>query len=146
MALNLSGMDVIAAANKGATVEIFSPTSGGSIGLHIMILGKDSDNFKAITTAQNKKRLTKMMRGNLVKPDLISQGELDSDAVDALVAVTKGWFSDAAGLKPESLSIKAGEETVSFSAENCKRLYTEMPWIKEQVDAAVADRANFTMQ
>jgi hypothetical protein len=101
MAINLSSMDVVSSANKGAPIQIFHPTTGESIGLYIFVLGKDSKIFRDITTEQMRKRLRKVSRNgsSVIKFDAVSQGELDADAVDALVAVTKGWYSDA-GIHP----------------------------------------------
>jgi hypothetical protein len=146
MAINLSSMDVVSSANKGAPIQIFHPTTGESIGLYIFVLGKDSKIFRDITTEQMRKRLRKVSRNgsSVIKFDAVSQGELDADAVDALVAVTKGWYSDAAATKPESIHI-TGESPEPFSVDSCTRLYTSMPWIREQVDIAVGERANFTV-
>jgi hypothetical protein len=54
-----------------------------------------------------------------------------------MVACTKSWRDDT----KTTLTLE-GEE-LECSRENVLRVYREYPWIKEQVESAVMERANF---
>lgn len=134
--VDLSGIDVVKAANDGAPIEINHPVTGDPLGISIQILGRDSDEFKRVTSEQNRRRLKTMTKTGVFKVDAVPQAEIDKDGLMALVAVTKGWTP--------AIVIDKGEEPSEYSRENCIKLYTRHPYIKEQVDAGVHERANFS--
>jgi hypothetical protein len=61
--------------------------------------------------------------------------ELEAEATDLLVALTHGWFL----LAPDGSPID-----LPFTAENARRIYDKVWWVREQVDEFAADRGNFT--
>lgn len=61
-----------------------------------------------------------------------NSAEMLEDGLELLVACTKGWKH-----------IKISGVVLPFSEENSRMLYTKYPWIREQVDTFVNDRANF---
>lgn len=135
-AVDISGIDVVKAANEGAPIEILHPVTGEPLGITINILGRDSDEFKRVTTEQSRRRLKAMTKSGTFKADAVPVAEIEKDGVAALVAVTTGWSP--------AIVIQPGEPASLFSKENCVKLYNRHPYIKEQVDAAVNERANFS--
>ena len=134
--VDISGIDVVKAANEGAPIPIMHPITGDPLGLNIFILGSDSDEFRKVTTEQNRRRLKAMTKGGVFKADAVPQSVIDNDGLTALAAVTKGW--------EPPIIIEKGETPSSYNKDNCIRLFKRHPYIKEQVDAGVADRAVFS--
>lgn len=113
------------------TVHLKHPGTGVDTGITIDVYGMDSSAYRTINHAQRVKRLKTMKPGkSMPSPD-----ELDKDAVDVLAACTAGW---------SNMVVKG--ETIPFNIANAAKLYTEYQWVREQVDEAIADRANFTKE
>jgi len=140
--IDLGDMDTVAGANGGFDVELYHPATNADIGIIITVLGKDSDEFQKVTRQQNKKRIDKLsksgFRSGKVAPP--SQDQMDADGLELLASCTIGWRA----VEEESFGtlLLDGEE-IPFSTENAKKIYSRFPWIKEQIDIAIGDRANF---
>ncbi len=130
--LDLAELDTTKAANAGFDVSLYHPATNADLGITIRVLGKDSDEFRRISNAQNKRRLDRMQRGGF-RVSMPSPEEMEQNAIELLASCTVGWTGVVLEKKP-----------LPFSKENAKMLYTRVPWIREQVDAAIGDRANFT--
>lgn len=130
---DLSTIDTVKDANNGVDVQLYHPGNNLDLGITIKVLGRDSDLFRKISAQQNRKRIEKMSKGGQFKLTRLSPEEVENDAIMLLSACTMGW----------SNVVVDGAE-LEFSRENAAMLYTRFPWIKEQVDAAVGDRALFT--
>jgi len=139
---DLGDIDTVKAANKGFDVELYHPSTEEDTGIFITVLGKDSDEFQKISRQQNKKRIDRMtkngFRPNKATP---SQEELDANGLELLAACTIGWKTIDGDEEKDTILFN-GEE-LNFSVGAAKKLYTERPWVKEQVDIAIGDRANF---
>jgi hypothetical protein len=128
---DLSSIDTIADANKGAAIELFHPTTGVDLGITVYVLGKDSDKFRQVQATQGRKRTQKLQKTGFRIG--ISADDIEQDAIELLAAVTTGWENMVMG----------GKE-LPFSTENAEVVYTKYPWIREQIDGAVGDRSRFT--
>ncbi len=64
----------------------------------------------------------------------ISAEEIENDDLEQLVAVTVAW--SGVGLDGSDLP---------YSADNARKLYKRLPWLREQAGAFVTDRANFLL-
>jgi len=62
----------------------------------------------------------------------ITADELDNDSLDLLAACTLGW----------SGFVVDGSE-LECNTENARRLYRQFPWLREQAQQYIDDRANF---
>lgn len=129
---DLAQADVVKDANKGGEVSLYHPTNGKDVGITIYIVGKDSDTFKAIQAEQNRKRMAKIQKGGFRAANT-AVANVDQEAVELLAACTTGWSR-----------MPLNGKDVPFSTENAETIYAKFPWIKEQVDVAIADRALFT--
>ncbi len=129
--VDLSLMDTVKGSNEGFDVRIFHPGTNEDLEITINVLGKDSDAFQQLSRAQNKKRMAKMSKGgfrNTTPP----VEEIERDGIDLLAACTTGWTG-----------IIVEEKEIEFSKDNAVMIYESYPWIKEQIDTAIGDRANF---
>jgi hypothetical protein len=133
----LSALYTIGAANEGCAVPIVNPATGIETGLVIHVLGKDSDEFKRVQNAQNKKRLDRMTKGGFRNPNLTPE-EQERDGIELLAACTKSWAFNGNPIIPGP----NGEE-LACNHDNVVLFYKASPATKEQIDTAIGDRANF---
>jgi hypothetical protein len=110
-------------------VELLHPATMEKLGITIRVMGKDSDRFKEISNKQNRARMAKAQKSRKLE---IDPDELDDAVVNLLAACTLSW--DGMILEGESLD---------FTKDNAVMVYSRFPWIREQVDIAINDRANF---
>lgn len=94
----------------------------------ITIACKDSDQFRRVLREQTDRRLKRTLDTHQ-RP---SADEIEAEAIELLAGCTIGW----SGLQNK------GKE-FPFSLDNARSLYRELPWLRDQVDAFVSDRANF---
>jgi len=131
--IDLANMDTVKGSNAGFDIKIYHPGTLVDLGITITVLGKDSDEFQKVSRSQQKKRMAKMTKGGFRAQNLTPPPEeIEADGLDILAKCTTGW----------SGVIVEGKE-IEFSVDNATMIYTRFPWIKEQVDVAVGDRANF---
>lgn len=106
---------------EGAECEILDG-EGKKTGLFITVMGVDSQVFRDHAKKQQKAYIEALR----------SKKEKDFDdedmSIDGMVAATISWRG-------------TDEE---FSPELCRELYTKAPYVKDQVDRFIAERANFT--
>jgi len=130
--VDLAAIDTVKGSNEGFNVRIFHPGTNEDLDISITVLGKDSDAFQKVSRAQNKKRMAKMQKGGFRSITPAPLEEIEQDGITLLAACTTGW----------SGVIIEGKE-IPFSTDNVVMVYERFPWIKEQVDTAIGDRANF---
>lgn len=128
---DLAAIDTVKDANQGADVELYHPTNGQDLGITVSVLGKDSDKFRQVQAAQGRKRTAKLQKTGFRAG--MSPAEIEQEGIELLASCTTGWKG----------MVMNGQE-VPFSHENAVAIYTKYPWIKEQVDTAIADRSLFT--
>lgn len=132
-AIDLASLDTVSGANAGVEIELFNPGTTENLGIKIVVLGRDSAVFQKRQAEQNRRRMQKLQKSGGFKVGMLSADEIESDAIDLLAACTKSWSDVIVDGKP-----------LECNEGNAAALYTRFPWIREQVDAAISDRANFT--
>jgi len=130
--IDLATLDTVKGANEGFDVQIYNPATNEDLDIVIHVLGKDSDEFQRISRAQGRKRMAKMAKGGFRSVSATSAEEIEQDAIALLAACTTGWSG-----------VVIGGKAIDYNQDNAVMLYTRFPWIREQVDAAIGDRANF---
>lgn len=127
--MDLAQLDSIKGADAGFELRLKNPKTGEPLPMTITLLGADSRVYQDAQRKQNRRRLleAQQSRRMTLTPDAI-----EADALELLVAVTQAW----------SQCTFAGQAKECNPA-NARWLYTQFPWIREQVDQAVGDRANF---
>lgn len=126
---DLSSLDSAKAAEKGFELVLRNPKTDAELPGRIKLLGADSEVYRERARDFARARAARL---NKLRKLSITPEELEAEGIELLVAVTVGW----------SGITRDGEEFV-YSPDNARELYRKYPWIREQVDAAVGDRANF---
>lgn len=124
--------DTVALANQGGIMEVEGPDgvvlrdANGAAAMTITLLGSDSQVFRKAQNRNLNKRLTKRN----VK---MTAEELEAETIDLLAEVTTGWagFKDPTG------------NDIACSRQNAVALYSKYPFIREQADRFINERANF---
>ncbi|MDD4390195.1 MAG: hypothetical protein PHW03_05265 [Eubacteriales bacterium] len=149
MNIDLASLDTVQGSNAGFEVSIYNPATNEDLGVFITVLGKDSDEFQKVSRAQQKKRMAKMSKGGFRSNNMtLSPEEIEAEGISLLAAVSKKWRTAAVKegeviTEPEKDTILIDGKELPFSIANAEMIYKRFPWIKEQVDTAVGDRANF---
>ena len=135
--MDLKDFNVVEKSGEARTMPIRHPVTNKPLveddgtPWELQLIGQDSREFTKRQHALAQKRIDDgtIVPGKRTKIDL---EEIQDEAIDLLVLCTKGWK----GIKLDGASLP-------FTPENCKMLYTQYPWIKEQADQFIANRANF---
>ena len=131
--MDLRTLDTKAGAEAGFDVPLRHPSTGKLLdGMTIRVHGADADIYRDSMIARQRARLERQARNPGVMPALDVIDNMHDEARALLVAITIGWQG-----------IELDGAPVVFSREACDRVYRDFSWVREQVDAAVHDRANF---
>lgn len=95
----------------------------------VTIHGPYSKKYKTISHAQQNRRLMKAQRTG-GKLNLTAE-EIEASALDLLVKCVDGWNITLGGEQPDCTETKVRE------------VFTDLPWVREQVDAALGDAQAF---
>jgi hypothetical protein len=121
--MDLAEFDIVPAA----IVPVFNPKTGEPLKteqdepITLLVAGVDTDTFHERQYALADKRTNRKD---------ISPKELDEDRLDTLTACLQGW----AGIMLD------GKE-VPYSPANARALLQRLPWLANQVDVAIVNRA-----
>lgn len=151
-AFDLGTLDTIGACNKGAEIELMHPANRNKgVGIFISLLGKDSDVFNEIVEnhadAEDAREFKFRRKNKVPEPKPFRQRK--TEGVDTSVFCTVGWRTAAKAATATSPATEGGNyivlhgEKLLFSHANARKLYIALPWVKEQVDAAIVDYENF---
>ena len=114
--------------SDNAAITLKHPVSKSELeGMTISVSGHDSATFKNAI----KERAKAQMSRKSADVDFIAN---DKEAVELLAKCTTGWTG-----------ITEGGKELPFSLANAIYIYTKYNWIREQIDNAIGDRANFFM-
>ena len=107
-----------------ATGEPLLDDNGEQVGIYL--LGKDSEVYRRAQRTITNRRLSR--KGS----SAITAERIESEANEVLAHCTASW---------QGIVYQGDEVDCSFSM--AKRIYTQIPWVKEQVDEFIAERANY---
>jgi hypothetical protein len=129
------GLNDIGVVKDTTDVELVHPKTGEILTnddgtpMTITVYGPYSSTYKAITHAQQNKRLMKAQRMG-GKMSLTAE-ELEASTMELLVKCTADW----------KITLDKGLE--KFSEEKVRQVYTDMPWVRDQVEAVFGDTRAF---
>ena len=141
MDFDFSDVDTKAMAQAGVWMPIrkldggvLTAKNGGEV--RIKLLGVDSSSYRTATRETVRKRLAKRAVGGAQQTALSGDDleEVERDTLDLLVACTVGWEHV---MSPQGEAILCGPEAA-------RSLFESYPVIREQVEAFIGNRANFT--
>lgn len=125
--MDLTTLDTRKMADKGSVLQLRHPTTFEPIeGMTITLLGLDSSTYR-----NKQKALTQ---------DKLDQGRRFKNSVDISEMDT---LSLLAACTIEWTGFEEGQQALECNEKNVIRVYKDWPWIREQVDAFIGDRANF---
>lgn len=134
--MDLASIDTVKGANAGAEVKLYHPSTNEDMGITICVLGKDSDEFQKINRAQSKRRMEKLSKGGFRGANIPLES-IEQDGLELLASLTKTWKQG----DKQTLTLDGVE--LACNKDNAVLIYKRFPWIKEQVDSFIGDRANF---
>lgn len=109
-----------------AVIQLKHPVTGEFLpDIEVQIVGHDSSVFKNAIKARAKAQIAR-------KSKELDLNANERDTIELLAQCTLGWKG-----------ISEGSKVIEFSFDNAVSLYTRYNWIKEQIDNAISDRANF---
>lgn len=135
--MNLAALSPTSISDTGFPVVVLHPTTNLPMGITVTVCGSDSATFKKIQRRQLNSRMERQVR-NRKNKSFVTAEELEAEGLDLLVGCTKAWHT---GDRPE-LEMEVGE-WLPCTPENVRRVYEELPWLKEQIDQEIGDRTNF---
>jgi len=129
------GLNDIGVVKDTTDVELTHPktgetlTNGDGSPMVITVHGPYSKHYKAVAHAQTNKRLMKAQRMG-GKMNLTAE-EIEAATLEQLVKCTAGW------------KITLDKEPEKFSEDKAREVYTNMPWVRDQVEAVFGDTRAF---
>ncbi|WP_302983489.1 hypothetical protein [Bilophila wadsworthia] len=123
---DLASLDSAAKAEDGAELEVLHPISGEKLGIAIRLAGTDSAVHRKATTAIASRRTKGGFRRN------INLDDLQAESIEILARCTLSWSG-----------VVLDGKDVPPSKEAAAALYTRFPWLREQVETFISDRANY---
>lgn len=123
---DFASRDVTAKADEGAELEVLDPANGKPVGVFITLAGADSAVHRKATAAIANRRAKGGFRRN------INLDDLQTESIEILARCTLGWSG-----------VVLDGKDVPLSKEAAVALYTRFPWLREQVETFISDRANY---
>lgn len=123
---DLASLDSSAKAERGAELEVLHPVTGEKLGIVILLAGMDSAVYRNAIAAIANRRTKEATRRN------ISFDDLQKENIEILSRCTLNWSGvvlDGKGLP--------------YSREAAVSAYTRFPWLREQVETFISNRANY---
>jgi len=130
--MDLSKLDVVSLAAAGIDVELTHPGTGELLfndkkeQMIIKVVGSDAKSFQSEVDA----RVTKAVMNAKGKQRPTPADARAKASAEILAKATLSW-----------VGIQDDGKALPFSVAAAESLYLKYPWIKEQVDAACADRS-----
>jgi hypothetical protein len=94
----------------------------------LTLAGKDSDRFRVAQEEQREFRLRKALQTGQERPTL---ADVRAETIDLIAACTISW------------TIMVDGEPYPCTRDNVREVYRRLPWLVDQADAFISDRANF---
>lgn len=135
--MDFSTLDSKAAAEAGAVIELVDPRSGEPLvddegkPYWLEIIGMDSAKMRAISQSIVGKRITNSRKGKGAEYDAEAE---EAEKYRLYASATKDWYVPT-----------LDGEVLECNEKNAKKLLSDprFPWLSEQIDRAIADRARF---
>lgn len=127
--MDLNKLDLSKASNEGAWITLKHPASNEDLPMKIKVVGKDSDKFIQLSEEFRRSTLEDMKANKSVEQRIETSKQYGDNL---LVACTLEWKG-----------IELDGKKLDCTQDNVKLVYQRFGWIKEQIDTAIADRANF---
>lgn len=125
--IDLDALDTVRGAEQGFDLELRAP-NGKPLPGHLRVRGYDAETYQAKSVEQQRRLIEKTTSGRMPTPEQLRDEELELAATLIL-----GWTCP--------FQIKG--EPFPYSEVNAQQLLRRYPWVREQVERAARQRANF---
>lgn len=133
-------------------LELLHPQTEEPTGLFVKLVSNQTEEYRRtqveLTNDVLKRSFEAQRKGKGAKPPTVDEGERRT--VKLLVTATVGWYelqrSDKPGVADKMIEgLPFGDERLMFSKDEAERIFGNpgYEWVRNQVDAAVGDLANF---
>lgn len=137
MDIALPAIDTRTNADAGVKMPVILPNgqtymqADGKTPVSLTLLGADSQVYRDASLAMARKRVERRQNQGTIEEQM---AEAEADAVSLLVAATNGWDG----------VIDSKGKPVPLTPEAARALFVKYPAIRDQAEAFVNTRANFT--
>lgn len=122
--MKISNFNTVDSCERGAWVTI-KDFDEMDTDMEFLVVGVDSKVFKA--------QVNRIAKQNEVRKDKMDMDKLEKSTIRTLVAITKDW---------KNVEDDEGKE-IKFSTETAEIIYTEAPYIAQQIIEFAKERQNF---
>lgn len=129
--MDLAELDTRKGAEEGFELQLHRPQDGQPVPIWITVMGADSESYQNAMHTLQRRRADKFTRN---KKFVVTPEDVEEDALELLACATSTWRAEVT---------LDGKPFPAFSKAAARDLYRRFRWIREQVDAAMGDRANF---
>lgn len=142
--MDLSCLDTVSACEAGTEIELKHPVTGAGLDVFVTVIGKDAqavrDYNKSLGDEYLRRQSVARKRGK--EDEVQTMNKFEDAAIEFLTVCTTGWRWGDKAVFPLQKSGKPLEE-LTFNVANAKRVFTELPEVRKQMDEAIADISNF---
>lgn len=107
------------------TFNLRHPSTDERLDIAITVFSSDSKKYRAVVHKLRNDRMGK-------RSSKVSSEQIEKNAMDILVACTESWRN-----------MMFDGKDLECTPENVRMIYTELPWVYDQVDTHIGDRTNF---
>lgn len=133
MGVRLKDLDTVKAANEGAKLLFTHPITGEKLDCWMMVAGRDSDVYQKGLRSISNRRIQQVNRNPASISTTVTAEKQKEEEYELVSKAVLDW----GGFLDED------DNEMPFSQENVLAVLREFPWVFEQVDAFIANRANF---
>jgi hypothetical protein len=127
--LDLSGLETN--AKQEGMLDILHPATQVAIGMKLRLASPDSEHYrKLVQTMKNKNMAILQRKGNKI----LSAEAVEESTTAVLAGAVLGFVGDPPNW---------GGAPLECDAETMRMVFDKFPWIREQIDEYLGDRANF---
>ena len=120
--MDLNDFDLCRDADDGFEMIVKNPRTGKPTDIKISVIGSDSKTYRAA-------------KSKIFRKAASSDVDTDDLSAEVYAACVTGWSG-----------VNRGGKDIDFSYEAALSLFTDLPWLMDQVGVAVETRANFTKE
>ena len=109
-------------------VNIVHPSTGAPLGITIKVISPDSEKYRKLSNRTRNRSINAVKKGK----NSLTAEMMDENAMELLVGSVLSWEG-----------VTWAGQVMECNEVNVRSVFTKFPWIKEQVDEFLGDRANF---
>ena len=132
-AFDLATLDIKSAAESAHEFELTHVVTGAPLGVFISVVGDDSQAVRELSIKSlHKMQRSKAKAEKVGKPFEFTLDEIEAANADSATARVVAWRN-----------VVLNGETLEFSEDNARMVFTKYPWIGDQVVSESKELGNF---